>query len=251
MLMREDRGLNASEICRRILKVAHISDALSQRIIAALIGGDRRFVEREENTWAARAGVSILDSPIESLVFAVVDVETTGSRPDDDRVTDVGAVKIERGEISGTFQTLINPGRPIPPEIVMLTGINDELVRGAPPWSSIGRQLLSFLDDSVIVAHNAPFDLGFINHELVRAGMDPLSNPHLCTVRLSRKLLKGLANHKLDSLAIYHNLPLVGRHRGLGDALITAKVFLAFLKSFKEMGLNTFRQVKELEGGPV
>lgn len=248
-LKEEKSGLKASEIAHRFLKMVHISESLSQRVVSAILKEDGRFILSPDFRWRAKEGSSLLDRKIFSLSFVVVDVETTGQAPPEHRVTEIGAVKIEDGTVSGTFSSLVYPGRAIPTEITALTGISEEMVRHSPPWAFISPYFRHFLGQSIFVGHNASFDLGFINSEMKLGGDDLLNNEKLCTVKLARRLHKELPDHKLDTVAGHFEVSLEGRHRALGDALITAKVFLAFLARFKEMGLITLREVKELEKG--
>lgn len=248
-LKEEKSGLEAREIAQRFLKIVCISEFLSQRVISAILGQDGRFILTPDSRWRVKEEASLLDRKISSLSFVVVDVETTGQAPPEHRVTEVGAVKVEDGGVAGTFSSLVNPGRNIPPEISALTGISEEMVRHSPPWAFIAPYFKHFLGQSIFIGHNAAFDLGFINSEMKLAGEDGLNNEKLCTVKLARRLLKELPDHKLDTVAAYYRISLDGRHRGLGDAFITAKVFLAFLARFQEMGLTTLREVKELEKG--
>lgn len=149
-----------------------------------------------------------------------VDVETTGTDPGRDRITEVGVVSVDRdgGQLRVTeWSTLVNPGRPIPPEIRWLTGIDDAMVRDAPPFERIAADLYDRFEDSIFVAHNARFDYGFIKAEFARAGI-AWNTRMLCTVRLSRRLFPDRGSHSLDAIVARFGLDEEGRHRALGDA---------------------------------
>lgn len=154
--------------------------------------------------------------------LAIVDVETTGSQPGRERVTEIGLVRVDfDGDAVRVdeWSTLINPGIPIPPEIQWLTGITNEMVRGAPPFGEIAQPLFDRLEDAVLVAHNARFDYGFLRAEFARAGL-AFNAKTLCTVRLSRFLYPDRSPHTLDAIVERFGLEGEQRHRALGDARI-------------------------------
>ena len=131
--------------------------------------------------------------------------------------------------------SLVNPEIPIPRFVASLTGISNEMVRSAPVFADVAPQWLDFVSDSVLVAHNAPFDTSFLNHEISRVYPGHrMVNPHLCTVRLSRRALPDLSNHRLDTIANHFSIPIVSRHRAGSDALATAEIFLLLLTELEE-----------------
>jgi DNA polymerase-3 subunit epsilon len=153
---------------------------------------------------------------------AFVDLETTGSVATGDRVTEIGIVRVEDGECVDEWSTLVNPGCSIPEEIQALTGITNAMVRGAPAFSEVRREVFERLDGHLFVAHNARFDYGFLKNEFRRVEM-PFTAEVLCTVRLSRRLYPEAVGHGLDALIARHGLqdafaPGAGRHSALGDA---------------------------------
>ncbi len=167
----------------------------------------------------ARAPVSV---PAFSPRLAFVDVETTGSSPARERVTEIGLVRIDiDGDSVRTdeWSSLVNPGMPIPPEIEWLTGISNDMVRRAPTFDAVAQDLIDRLDGAVFIAHNARFDYGFLRAEFARAGLT-FHAKTLCTVRLSRALYPDRAPHTLDALIDRFDLHGEQRHRALGDARI-------------------------------
>lgn len=151
-----------------------------------------------------------------------VDVETTGSSPARERVTEVGVVSVEADgdELRvSEWSSLVNPGVPIPGEIQWLTGITNEMVRAAPPFSALAEELAARLHDAVFVAHNVRFDYGFLRAEFARCGLKWRA-PTLCTVRLSRLLYPDRAPHSLDAIVSRFDLEGELRHRALGDARV-------------------------------
>jgi DNA polymerase-3 subunit epsilon len=153
----------------------------------------------------------------ESVAF--LDLETTGANPVHDRITEVGLIVVENGELVEEWETLVNPGRRIPGHISLLTGITDEMVALAPAFEDIARVLWDKLDGRTLVAHNARFDAGFLKAEFQR--LERRYAPKvLCTVKLSRALYPEHRRHNLDSLLERHAIRCGARHRALGDARV-------------------------------
>lgn len=181
--------------------------------------------------------------------FVVFDLETTGAKTPPCRITEIGAYKIKNGAIVEEFQTLINPETSIPPFITGLTGISDYMVKDAPRFADIATEFLDFIGDSVLVAHNAHFDVRFLNHEIGRMFEDyRVGNPHLCTVNLSRKLLPDLENHRLHTVAEYYSIFIKNRHRAADDALATANIFCNFLVEMNDVGITDLSEAQKLRG---
>src|SRR5664279_6054101 len=154
--------------------------------------------------------------------LAFVDTETTGMRAAEDRITEIGIVRVD-GDADGgpprvsEWSTLVNPGEPIPAVIQALTGITDAMVKGAPAFPAIASAIEARIDGCVFIAHNARFDHGFLKHEFARAGR-AFSARALCTVKLSRRLYPEAEGHGLDAIIARHALAVADRHRALGDA---------------------------------
>jgi DNA polymerase-3 subunit epsilon len=149
--------------------------------------------------------------------LAFIDLETTGANPLRDRITEIGVVEVDGDRVT-TWNTLVNPGRPIPGFIRQLTGIDDEMVAGAPAFAQVAEELAGRLHGRLFIAHNARFDYGFLKNEFQRLGQRFRSDV-LCTVRLSRKLFPEHHKHNLDSLIVRHGLESGNnRHRALADA---------------------------------
>lgn len=150
----------------------------------------------------------------EKLVF--LDLETTGANAATDRITEIGLVEVDGGQVS-RWSTLVNPQQPIPRFIQHLTGISDQMVKDAPLIDTVLDTVRSRLDGGLFIAHNARFDYGFLNNACMRAGLG-LPNEVLCTVRLSRRLFPAERRHNLDTLIERHQLITGDRHRALADA---------------------------------
>jgi DNA polymerase III epsilon subunit family exonuclease len=224
----------ASEIVDVVFKISHIDDELAGLLVADLVKNDRRFKLVENNTlelqqddWQSRL--------LKDLDFVVVDVEATGAKTPPNRLIELGAYRIHEGRIVDKFLSLVNPEIPIPRFVVALTGITNEMVKAAPVFADIAPSWLDFVSESVLVAHNAPFDTSFLNHEISRVYPGHrMVNPHLCTVRLSRRALPELTNHRLDTIASHFSIPIISRHRAGSDALATAELFLLLLSRLEE-----------------
>ncbi|SDK40585.1 DNA polymerase-3 subunit epsilon [Actinopolyspora mzabensis] len=173
-----------------------------------------------------------LGQPLQDVSFVVLDLETTGGRGSSDEITEIAAVKVRGGQTVGEFATLVNPGRPIPPGIVSITGITDAMVADAPTVTSVLPAFLEFCAGSALVAHNASFDTGFLRAACERAGLHWPKPPVVCTVRLSRRVLsrEETPNHKLATLAHVLGARTAPRHRALDDARATVDVLHALLE---------------------
>ncbi len=153
----------------------------------------------------------------------VLDVETTGGKAGTDRVIEIGAVKVQAGEVLATFSTLLNPGRTIPSFISRLTGISNAMVADAPTFADIADKLAEFLQGAVFVAHNAKFDYGFIRSEFARCDIT-FEMPQLCTVVNMRRYYPGLASYSLGKLCEEFEIKLHNHHRALADATATVEL---------------------------
>jgi DNA polymerase-3 subunit epsilon len=157
------------------------------------------------------------------MEFAVVDIETTGSTPQSAGITEIAIVIHNGVEVTGKYVTLINPRHKIPPFIVNMTGISDEMVAAAPLFEEVAPQIYNLLNGRVFVAHNVSFDYSFVHYLLGRSGFQ-WSAPKLCTIKLSRRVFPGLVKYGLGSLTRDLGIKIEGRHRAWGDAAATAQV---------------------------
>ncbi len=177
--------------------------------------------------------------------FCVVDLETTGGSPTDGRITEIGAVKVRGGEILGEFQTFVNPEQPIPAFITVLTGITTAMVDTAPREDAAVPMLLDFLAGTVFVAHNAPYDTGFLKAACARLDLD-WPQPHVVdTARLARSVLTRdeVPNHKLATLAGFFRTTTTPTHRALDDARATVDVLHGLLERLGATGVLTLEEL--------
>ncbi|MGE0878631.1 MAG: DEDD exonuclease domain-containing protein [Acidimicrobiia bacterium] len=195
-----------------------------------------------------------LGTPLIDTTFCVLDIETTGSSTEHDSITEIGAVKVRAGECLGTFQTLVNPGCAVPPEITVLTGITESMVRKAPRIESVLPAFSRFVEGCVVVGHNVRFDLSFLNLALGRDAWPQLDGPAVDTLPLARRLLRDdVPNCKLSTLASRLRLDHRPSHRALDDALATADLFHALLEraaAFGVTGLDDLLQLPRMNGHP-
>ena len=157
-------------------------------------------------------------------MYAIIDIETTGSKPSYDRITEIAVVLHDGKEVVETYSTLINPERFIPYYITELTGISNEMVQEAPRFYEVARKIVELTEGAVFVAHNVRFDYSFVKSEFASLGF-MFSRKTLCTVRLSRQLLPKQPSYSLGRLCQNLNIPIKNRHRALGDAEATAILF--------------------------
>ena len=176
--------------------------------------------------------------------YVVFDIETTGFSAVTDRIIEIGAVKVEDGKITDKFSTFVNPKRPIPFRITELTSITDEMVISSPDIETILPQFIEFIGDAVLVAHNASFDVGFIEQNCKRQKIEA-DFTYVDTVALARVLLPALNRFKLDTVAKALNISLENHHRAVDDAGCTAEIFVKFVQMLKERELTTLAKVNE------
>lgn len=193
------------------------------------------------SNWVVHFFYSDMNSVLlNSVNYAIVDIETTGGSPKSSRITEIAIYKHDGEKIIDEFVTLVNPETQIPPFIVRLTGISDEMVRDAPRFFEIAKEIIEFTEGCVFVAHNVGFDYGILRAEYRSLGFD-YRRPHLCTVRSSRYVIPGMDSYSLGNLTKSLGIKLVGRHRAGGDAYATAQLFSLLIEKDKT-NLKTFIQ---------
>jgi DNA polymerase III subunit alpha, Gram-positive type len=228
----------ATDIADIVLKLSDLDAELASIVVADLVKDDHRLSLRDDRT------VELVYEDTEARLlhetdFVVVDVETTGAKTPPSRIMEVGAYRVTGGRITAEFHSLVNPQISIPPFISRLTGISDQMVKEAPLFADIAHPWLDFLDESVLVAHNAQFDVRFLNHEIARIFPGRrMVNSHLCTVKLSRSVFPGLMNYRLHTVAEHFTIPIVNRHRAADDARATAEIFIRMLSRLEEHGVR-------------
>ena len=185
--------------------------------------------------------------------FISFDIETTGLSPSGDRITEIGAVRIVNGAVADSFDTFVNPERPIPEKITQLTSITDEMVKDAPSEEDALKAFFEFCGEgAVLIAHNADFDTSFVRAAALRHDMK-FENTYIDTIPMCRSLLKDIKNYKLDTVAKYLKLENFHHHRACDDAAILAKIFLCLLQRLiEDTGAKTVPEINtSLAGGDV
>lgn len=191
-----------------------------------------------------------LGTPLTDVTFVVLDVETTGGAPEDGGITEIGAVKVRGGEVLGEFHTLVNPGEPIPAFIAALTGISNAMIARAPRLEDVLPKLLNFLAGSVLVAHNAPYDVGFLKGACARTHMEWPAPAVLDTLTLARQALTNdeVPNRKLGTLAQYFRATTSPTHRALDDARATVDVMHGLIERVGNLGTRTLEELQQYCG---
>jgi DNA polymerase III subunit epsilon len=180
-----------------------------------------------------------LSTPLFDVTFCILDLETTGGSARTCEITEIGAVKYRHGDEIGSFQTLVDPGAPIPPSITILTGITHAMVVDAPRIETALPDFLEFIGSAVIVGHNIRFDMSFLNHASERLGYRRIDNATVDTAALARRLVRSeVRNLRLQSLAAHFRSPVTPNHRALADAMATAHVFHGLLERAGTLGVT-------------
>ena len=205
-----------------------------------------------ELTFAHQRSFDDLGLPLHQVTFVVLDLETTGASPASCAITEVGAVRLRGGECLGTYQTLVNPGTPIPPSITVLTGITEAMVLPAPKIAEVLPSFLEFLRGAVVVGHNVRFDVSFLNAALAATGRGSLGNRIVDTCALARRLVRDeVPNCRLGTLASRFRLDHRPTHRALDDALATGDLLHLLLEraaAFGVLGLDDLLALPTMAG---
>ena len=228
----------------RDLFLLHNGDAHAR--IEDLVADDPRFLWTETGSLRTADLASL---PLDEAPFVVFDVETTGSSAKEGAITEIGALKVAGGRVVDEFATLVNPGRPIQPFVVRLTGITDRMVADAPFAADVMPLFEEFTEGCVLVGHNVHFDCSFVSAAREASGLASLPNPVLDTLKLTRVLVPGLKRYRLSSLVSHFGVRAAPNHRALADAAATAEVFLKLLKLCRSAGVWSVGEAATLRSG--
>jgi DNA polymerase III subunit epsilon len=237
----------AQQLISAVCQLPTVPAAIAEHLTVTLLAEVPAIRRNDSGLWmldtTARAN-GARATRLDALSYVVVDVETTGGRPlHGDRITEIAAVLVRRGEIVDVFETLVNPRRSIPHWVTRLTNISWGMVKDAPPFEALCDKILDTLGGHVFVAHNARFDWAFVNAEIGRATGRTLDGPRLCTVKLARKVLPQLRRRSLDYVAMHYGVEIQSRHRAAGDAIATARVLVRLLAAARECGCETWEDL--------
>lgn len=169
--------------------------------------------------------------------YVIVDLETTGLRPADDRIIEVGAIRVTEGEQVEVYNRLVQPGRPIPPVITQIVGITDEMLADAPQEREVMEEFLEFAGDLPLLGHNLRFDYSFLKTAAMRYG-HPFERQGVDTLTIAKKYLPGLASRKLDDLCNYFGISDENHHRAWNDARVTGELYQILCERFEHLGDN-------------
>ena len=184
-----------------------------------------------------------------SMRYVVLDIETTGLSASYHKITEIGAVKVTNDKIKGTYDQLINPLEKIPSFITRLTGIDNKMVKDAPPIDKALPKFLKFVGNNVIIAHNATFDHGFITKNAQQLNLS-FANAALCTRKLSTRLLPDLPSKRLGSICEHLNIPHPEAHRAMPDVLVTNEIFRHLYSLLEQQGLNKMKDILNYQNLP-
>ncbi len=245
-LVEEQRGpVHAEDAARRLFALRQTPVALARSLLAEVVETDARLAWSGDAVALAEPhGAALL---LEEATYVVVDLETTGLRPGESGICEIGAVRLRGFEIEAEFETLVDPGLPIGAGASAVTGLRNEHLRGAPRPAEAVRSFLAFAGDAVLVAHNARFDLAFLDRETERLTGSRIGSPVVDTVRLARRLLAGrVAGFGLGQLAWFLDTAEQPCHRALPDARATAELLLALIGLAQERGARTVADLSAL-----
>jgi DNA polymerase-3 subunit epsilon len=240
--VRDHEPVSPEEISTEFLSLSN-PNGDARALVERLVEGDPRFVWDEKDLRTAHAGSLVL----EEAPYVVFDVETTGSAAGKGgAITEIGALKLVGGEVIDQFTTLVNPGRPIDPFVVRLTGITDRMVSDAPSISEVMPRFEEFVEGCVLVGHNVHFDCSFVT---AARGGSPLPNEVLDTLKLARSLVPGLKRYRLSALVSHFGVRQAPNHRALSDAAATTDVFRKLLKLLRSAGIESVGEALTIRGG--
>lgn len=214
-------GITDIDVVQAFPEVAEISKKYGIKVVYGL---DTTLIEKKETIF-----IGAEDNKLYSK-FVVFDIETTGLSPQYDKITEIGAAKIENGVVVDTFNQLINPEKLIPRKIESLTGITNEMVKDKPLINQVLPEFIQFCEDAVLVAHNAEFDISFILKNVNDLNLN-FHPPYIDTLPMARVILTDLKRHRLDTLTKYYKITLENHHRAKDDAVATAHVFMKLLET--------------------
>ncbi len=240
----EERGpLSAVDAARVVFATRSIPVGLAASLLAEVCAGDSRIV-------CTGASVSLAGAPdplLEEAEFVVFDLETTGLSAQTNRICELGAVRVKALELTDSFQSLVDPGVPLPEPVARLTGLGERELRGAPRVSAVIGRFLDFAGEAPLAAHNARFDQRFLERQLRRSESRRLAEPPLCTAALARRLLEGrLHRVSLASLAHFFGVATTPCHRALPDAEATAEVLVRLIGLAQELGARRLSELRTL-----
>ena len=237
-LLERPSGASPRELLHLIFTQPGTDEEFGPRFIRALLAGDARFsFHQPTGRWIATSHAA-LACGLDETPFVVVDLETTGGAPGRGHgIIEIGALRIQGGRVVGQFAELVHPGRRLPNFITHLTGITEDMLAERPPIAAVLPRFVEFAAGAVLIAHNASFDIAFLNAARLTLCGEVFEQPSCCTLRLASRLLPRLRRRSLDALAGHFGIPIVDRHRALGDARMTVEIFFQLCELLRRHGV--------------
>ncbi len=251
-LNEEGKPVSYSAIAKKILKTEQMSEEASRAVLEPFLQSNPNFIQDEKGRWKTVEPMT-RSRFLPDVTFSVVDIETTGGRPPQHRVTELAAVKVKDGKVIDEYHMLVNPGREIPWSVVRLTGITDAMVADQPDLIDVLPAFLEFIDNTVFVAHCANFDFHFIRYFASEYLDREISPEVLCTFKLAQRLLPKAGRYNLGELSSFLSIPddENDRHRALGDSKTTAQILICFLRMLQTLGLESLQGVIDYQDAPA
>ena len=247
LLKRVEHPLSAFEIAKEVISIENLPSDLADKMIYIILKNDSRFRQNRKNKWML-SDRFLETKKIANLDYIVLDVEIVGHARSPHMI-EIAAFHLRDLKIVNEFCTYINPGRAIIPKVLPnLTGevgriINTETLQKAPTFEQIIPDFFKFIGNKILVAHNAHFDLRMINLELRRLGHQKLVNHTIDTLKISRKMIRGVDTQKLPNLAYYFGVPMEEHHLAREDAKVLAKIFINLIGLLEEKNIEQFNQI--------
>lgn len=254
-------GMTAcKDLLKRAVKWGMKSIAITDHGVVQAFPDAHKYLEKDHPDLKVIYGVEAYLAPdeascvsfskgqnLEDATYCVLDLETTGLSFRTEKITEIGIMKVKNHEVIDEFCTFVNPEKPIPQRVVEVTNITDDMVKDAPTIEEVLPKVLEFVGDSVLVAHNADFDIGFLKHNCTELGLQ-LGNTYLDTLRLAKSLFPEYKKYKLGLIADNLGIKVEVAHRALDDVDTTVKVFNVMLGMLKEKGIVTLDDMDKLSG---
>ncbi len=251
----------AKDLLKRAVKWGMKSIAITDHGVVQAFPDAHKYLEKDHPDLKVIYGVEAYLAPdktpcvsfsknqnIEDTTYCVLDLETTGFSFRTEKITEIGIMKVKNHEVIDEFSTFVNPEKPIPQRVVEVTNITDDMVKDAPKISEVLPKVLEFIGDSVLVAHNADFDIGFLKHNCAELGLK-LGNTYLDTLRLAKDLFPEYKKYKLGPIAENLGIKVEVAHRALDDVDTTVKVFNVMLDMLKEKKAVTLDDIDTVLSG--
>lgn len=246
-LLQRPGGATPGELLDLVFTQPGSDNEIGPRLLRTLLGPDQRFVWRAgDGTWSLRLH-DALARPLSETPFVVVDLETTGTAVGPHGIIEIGVARVEHGRIVAELQQLVKPAARLPSFITRLTGITPEMLADQPSIHEVWPRFVEMIGHDVLVAHNAAYDLAYLNATAMALHGRPLPNPHVCTLKLARRLVPEQKRRGLDALAGLFGIPQSDRHRALGDARITVEILFHLTERLRSRGVTRLDQLLDLQ----